>query len=110
MGVSGLLLHHEGSFLQVLEGEEEAVLSLFAIIGRDPRHARVLTIRRGAIAERSFGEWRMGFVGVRRQDIPLLSGFSSFLQTGEVATAPSADRLRDVMAAFREGRWRQAIR
>ena len=110
LGVSGLLLHHEGSFLQVLEGEEEAVEPLFDTIARDPRHSRVLSIRRGTISERTFGQWSMGFVGVNKQDIPRLSGFSSFLQTGRLEAEPSADRLREVFSAFRGGRWRQAIR
>ena len=37
-GITGMLLYHEGSFLQVLEGPSEAVEHLYARIRRDKRH------------------------------------------------------------------------
>ena len=62
LGVSGMLLHHNGSFLQVLEGPEPIVDALFTKIGKDPRHARMMIVKRRSISQRAFGEWSMGFV------------------------------------------------
>ena len=42
LGVSGMLLHDAGSFLQVLEGPPEAVTMLMARIESDPRHHPVI--------------------------------------------------------------------
>jgi hypothetical protein len=59
-GITGLLLHIEGGFLQVLEGEETAVRALYDKIARDPRHwnCQVLLDQE---APRAFGDWSMGF-------------------------------------------------
>ncbi|MCA9738410.1 MAG: BLUF domain-containing protein, partial [Gemmatimonadetes bacterium] len=60
LGVTGLLLFHEGSFIQVLEGPPDVVEALYARIETDPRHGGALVLSRGLVEERSFGEWRMG--------------------------------------------------
>jgi hypothetical protein len=59
-GITGLLLHIDGGFLQVLEGEEAAVHELYGRIRADQRHweARLLLDRE---APRAFGHWSMGF-------------------------------------------------
>ena len=38
LGITGLLLHIDGGFLQMLEGEERAVRELYARIATDRRH------------------------------------------------------------------------
>ena len=40
-GITGLLLHIDGGFLQILEGEDGAVRDLHARIAADPRHRDV---------------------------------------------------------------------
>jgi hypothetical protein len=59
-GITGLLLHIEGGFLQVLEGEERAVRELYARIAADTRHRdpRLLLDREWP---RTFGDWDMGY-------------------------------------------------
>ena len=44
LGITGMLLHREGRFIQVLEGPDEAVRARLAVIARDPRHTAVHTI------------------------------------------------------------------
>jgi len=58
-GISGILVYSGGRFLQVLEGEADAVESLFARIERDDRHTDVVAIYKEPIEERLFGEWSM---------------------------------------------------
>lgn len=61
MGVSGLLLFSEDSFIQVLEGGQTAVENVFASIARDPRHHGVTVLVREPIKNRNFSGWSMGF-------------------------------------------------
>ena len=45
--VTGLLLYREGSFYQVLEGSESAVMATFRDIEGDPRHKEVRVLFNG---------------------------------------------------------------
>lgn len=59
--VTGLLLHSNGCFVQVLEGPAAAVQALYAHIRQDARHTHVVTISEGLGPERRFGNWDMAF-------------------------------------------------
>ena len=61
LGVTGLLLHRDQSFLQVLEGEEDVVRALYATISRDPRHVDVVNVWNSHSPVRRFPGWSMGF-------------------------------------------------
>jgi hypothetical protein len=58
-GITGALLFKEGTFMQVLEGDEAAVCRTFAKIASDPRHQGLITLLRGVIEERLFPEFSM---------------------------------------------------
>jgi hypothetical protein len=61
-GVTGMLVFHDGTFLQALEGEKRAVLDIFAGVRIDPRHRDIDVLHRGPGPEvRVFGDWSMGF-------------------------------------------------
>lgn len=60
-GLTGLLLFHAGSFLQVLEGEQDAVRETYARISADRRHTDLQLLFEEAITERQFADWSMGF-------------------------------------------------
>lgn len=68
VGVTGLLCHLDGSFLQFLEGDDDAVQTTFARIARDPRHRSLLKVHEASIQSRSFGDWSMGLVNPRQVD------------------------------------------
>lgn len=110
IGVTGLLLYHKLSFFQILEGREENVDPLFELIGRDPRHDRMLLLSRTWEEERSFGEWSMGFVDVDRATdklpgfMKLLDAKASFLDLR--GDSKLIGRLVD---GFQEGKWRQGV-
>lgn len=79
LGITGMLLYKGGNFLQVLEGDEEAVMSLYKTIQNDPRHRQVMTIAKRKVSERTFPDWQMAFVNlqtVKPEDIP---GYSQYL-------------------------------
>ncbi len=109
-GVSGLLLYHEGSFLQVLEGDRSIVEALFDKIGEDPRHTDKLLLFRREGVERCFDEWTMGFHHLRPASGQVPSGLNRFLDTGATGlTADDGEWVRDILLGFREGRWRRTV-
>ena len=60
LGVTGLLLCHQGRFFGVLEGRPDLVDDRFARIMRDRRHGEVKILSQAAIASRAFDWWKMG--------------------------------------------------
>lgn len=62
LGVTGALLHYGGRFLQVLEGETDAVERCFRRIQADPRHARVTRLHGEPIAAPRFVQWSMRYI------------------------------------------------
>ena len=79
LGITGLLLHREDSFFQVLEGEAESIHQVFDSIQKDPRHHRIEVLFEGPIESREFADWSMGFVDLDEVDVSQLPGFSDFL-------------------------------
>jgi hypothetical protein len=61
VGVTGLLVAGGRRFLQVLEGPDAAIDTVFERIKQDKRHHAVVILSRTAIAEASFGHWSMGY-------------------------------------------------
>ena len=61
LGVTGMLLYQEGSFMQMLEGDKQTVLDLYEKIKKDGRHNGVATVLTDDIDERNFEDWTMGF-------------------------------------------------
>ena len=62
-GLSGVLLHSSGSYLQLLEGDHRAVEATFARIASDKRHSDIkILLRTEDVNRRTFGDWAMGFI------------------------------------------------
>ena len=80
-GITGLLLYKDGAFMQALEGEEAAVITLFAKISRDPRHHHVIPLIHEPIGQRNFPDSAMAFRDLETADLRKLSGYSEFLNT-----------------------------
>ena len=77
--VTGLLLYREGSFYQVLEGSESAVMARNVAMTADPRHKEVNILFNGETDAREFADWKMGFLNLDGVDVETLSGFSDFM-------------------------------
>ena len=82
-GITGLLLHRQDSFFQVIEGDRDVIAALFAQIEADPRHQRIEILFQGPIQHREYADWEMGFIDLDGIDITLLPGFSNFLLEDE---------------------------
>jgi hypothetical protein len=61
LGITGLLALHEGNFIQLLEGQEENVRSLYDAIKSDPRHTDLKIELESETALRAVPSWNMGF-------------------------------------------------
>src|SRR4028118_630971 len=68
LGITGMLLYKDGNFMQVLEGDEEAVRGLHARIAADPRHRAEITLQEGFAEWRQFPDWSMGFRDLNSPD------------------------------------------
>ncbi len=60
-GITGMLLHRSGNFMQCLEGPPDAVADTVSRIQRDPRHRGVITLRDTVVRVGTFADWSMGF-------------------------------------------------
>jgi hypothetical protein len=77
-GLTGMLLHGNGTFLQVLEGDESVVDSLMTAIAQDPRHTGMTIVRRESVTERQFDGWSMGFERVTDESLKSVPGLHNF--------------------------------
>lgn len=97
MGVTGLLLYHDSSVLQVLEGERAAVEALFERIGRDPRHGRIIRLWAGEVAARAFPDWRMGLARLDDLSPEAQAAAVSLMEVMQGADARPGDRVAQVL-------------
>lgn len=83
--LTGMLLYHDGNFMQVLEGPDENVLALFESIKRDPRHRNVSLLVQEQIIDRQFPDWTMGFRNIDKLSPEEAKHFTPFLKDGLTA-------------------------
>lgn len=72
--VTGALIHVEGVFVQVLEGEEPVLRELMAGIARDSRHRSVKVFYESPVAERAFASWRMAYLSPTAEEMSTWAG------------------------------------
>ncbi|OYX36247.1 MAG: hypothetical protein B7Y99_02055 [Caulobacterales bacterium 32-69-10] len=72
-GLTGLLLAHQGWFVQALEGPRRNVSQVFGVIGRDARHGQVEVMIGGPAGSRLFGQWSMCGRAVTPKSAPILA-------------------------------------
>ena len=81
--ISGLLLHKNQSFFQVIEGSRARVQETFNNIMRDQRHEGVEVIFDEPLEAREFSNWQMGFLDLDGIDVSMLRGYSNFFDSDE---------------------------
>ena len=72
--VTGLLVYVDGNFLQVLEGEQDAVSALFEKICRDRRHKDVKVVYKTGIERRTFDAWQMAYISPSPKELAAWAG------------------------------------
>lgn len=79
LDITGMLLYHDREIMQILEGEETDVKTLFHTISNDSRHRSVEVIYQGEINQRSFSQWTMAFELLDQNNArELVAGFEEF--------------------------------
>lgn len=75
LGITGLLIYHEGSIIQILEGDEMQLNLVFDSIKNDARHKNIIKYGNFNIAEKSFPDWSMGFKQISDDNWKKLEGY-----------------------------------
>lgn len=81
-GVTGVLIYHNGYFLQMLEGDFSIINTLFyEHICKDTRHNNIATLFQEYKPKRDFPNWNMGFYSdVDATELNLLKGYMNLNQ------------------------------
>lgn len=77
-GITGCLLYHNTNFLQLIEGEEKKVDTLFHKIASDSRHHQVEILQQRQQEHRMFNKWSMAFHDYGQ------NGQSAFIKMGQI--------------------------
>jgi Sensors of blue-light using FAD len=97
VGISGALMIFDDWFVQVLEGRERAVRSLYDRLHRDVRHDRLALVEAEEVGGRTFGRWAMAKVAEEEgePDIPLIMNVTKggAVPAAPRSTTPDQDRL-----------------
>lgn len=78
--LTGMMIFHDGHFVQVLEGPEAAVRATYDRIALDPRHRDLILELEDTIDERGFPDWSMGFRDLADGTEDEVEGFSTYFR------------------------------
>ncbi len=93
-GITGALIYVDGVFLQILEGDMEAVQALMEKIAKDFRHETVTVLKQGAVDAAAFSDWDMAYVSATPQQVAEWAGLSGTTAIPEVLTDMRQDSRR----------------
>ncbi|MFJ3383372.1 MULTISPECIES: BLUF domain-containing protein [unclassified Curtobacterium] len=96
-GLTGMLVHRSGRFMQLLEGPYDRVMATYARILEDDRHGDVALLVEESLHTRRFPDWTMAYDRSDDTDVP--EGFSTFLGAGDRSADHS--RSRELLRWFR---------
>ena len=80
LGITGMLLYGNKTFVQILEGEEKAVSELVEKIKRDSRHADFHVLKKKTIDRREYADWSMDFKRVSGEDFQSVKGLENLVE------------------------------
>jgi hypothetical protein len=108
--VTGALVYGNGQFMQLIEGEEAIIKTVYERIARDPRHQHVFKLADKPIAARSFAEWSMAFGEAPTDQFQELQGLSGYMsqeqlahqiETSSAADGVLLDKMKRIVNAFK---------
>jgi hypothetical protein len=89
-GITGMLLYHQGGFMQVLEGGRAKVMETYARICEDKRHHHIETLTISEVGYRHFGPWSMGFKHINASEAAKFPTQAAIFDFGKQADAIKA--------------------
>ena len=75
MGITGMLFYFDATFIQLIEGDEEAVKLVYKDICKDTRHRNVVTLKQGELADRYYTNWSMGFKSIDNNELDMIEAY-----------------------------------
>jgi uncharacterized membrane protein (DUF373 family)/acylphosphatase len=110
LGITGMLLYGNNTFVQILEGEEKAVNELINKIKRDPRHADFHVLKKKTIDQREYADWSMGFKQVSGKEFQAVKGLEQLVEKDFNRTflEGHASIVESLMEHFRKEQLRKA--
>jgi hypothetical protein len=90
-GITGALVYGDGQFMQIMEGEQATLETLYAHLSQDRRHTGLFKLADRPIQERRFADWSMAFQVVEPAVFNQLAGY--------VEPARLANQMPDLGAA-----------
>jgi len=94
LGVTGKLIYCEGTFIQILEGNENNVKEIYASIERDQRLIATKLVAEGTTKQRYFKDWSMDFEEVSLAAINELENCTHPNVTAYINNAPAIKLLK----------------
>lgn len=61
LNITGCLLYHKETFIQILEGKKEDVKFIYDKIVKDSRHYEIALLWDGTCKDRAFSDWNMAY-------------------------------------------------
>jgi hypothetical protein len=82
--ITGVLIHRKDFFLQVIEGDTEAIEDLLGRLLLDTRHIKLKIILDKFVEKRIFSNWSMGCANFNEPELSLIPGLRADLSDPEV--------------------------
>lgn len=96
ISITGALVYNKGYFLQMLEGEQVVVETLFKKIAQDARHEKISRFYQGKAPTRIFPDWYMGFFQHETDENINLSGLVNLYESQHPASHFFIEKLLEV--------------
>ena len=101
LGITGMLLYKDQSFLQLLEGPESAVEEVYRSIQDDDRHIKMRCLMDSKVEQRAFNRWSMGFQNLDKTD-GLPEAYTDFFRRSSDDEIDLACSATELLHSFRK--------
>jgi len=102
-GVTGALLHHDGSFFQYIEGPPEGLACVYGRIRRSSKHKGIIELFQQDVESRIFSVWHMGFAQAPRALVQELANAQWLSAVPSLQTSPSKSDGLKLLLGFWSG-------
>ena len=75
LGLTGMLIYIEGTFIQMIEGDKDTVEKVYKKISLDNRHKQLIKVISGIWVSAKFDGWSMGFYSMKPEESQKITGY-----------------------------------
>lgn len=93
LGLTGMLIYHDGMFIQMLEGDEKTVEETFTKISNDPRHYAVSRVFSGNEEKRCFPDFSMALEAVDQNTFQKIEGYRGLVEGQQILKDHKGDHI-----------------